>query len=193
MPLWLKVSYTLYAVVTVAVYARKYPLWNFLWFSDIALIVTVPALWLEHSLLASMMLLAILLPEVGWNAGFFWRLLTGKRLGGLTDYMFDPANPLYLRGLSLFHVFLPPILLWMVARLGYDSDALVAQTVVAWIVLPLCYLITDPKRDNVNGVFGWDSTPQTRMPPLAWLGLAMLVFPVLIYLPTHFLAKAVFG
>jgi hypothetical protein len=193
MPLWLKVSYTLYAVVTVAVYARKYPLWNFLWFSDIALIVTVPALWLEHNLLASMMLLAILLPEVGWNAGFFWRLLTGKRLGGLTDYMFDPAKPLYLRGLSLFHVFLPPILLWMVARLGYDSDALVAQTVVAWIVLPLCYLITDPKRDNVNGVFGWDSTPQTRMPPLAWLGLAMLVFPVLIYLPTHFLAKAVFG
>jgi hypothetical protein len=193
MPLWLKVSYTVYAAVTVAVYARKYPLWNFLWFSDIALIVAVPALWLESSLLASMMLLAILLPEVGWNAGFFWRLLTGKRLGGLTDYMFDSAKPLYLRGLSLFHVFLPPILLWMVARLGYDSRALVAQTVVAWIVLPLCYFIADPKRDNVNGVFGWSSTPQTRMHPLAWLGLAMVVFPLLIYLPAHFLARAVFG
>jgi hypothetical protein len=176
MPLWLKVSYTVYAAVTVAVYARKYPLWNFLWFSDIALIVA-----------------AILLPEVGWNAGFFWRLLTGKRLGGLTDYMFDSAKPLYLRGLSLFHVFLPPILLWMVARLGYDSRALVAQTVVAWIVLPLCYFIADPKRDNVNGVFGWSSTPQTRMHPLAWLGLAMVVFPLLIYLPAHFLARAVFG
>ena len=193
MPLWLKVSYTLYAVVTIAVYARKYPWWNFLWFSDIALIVTVPALWLESSLLASMMLLGILLPEAAWNVGFFGRLLTGKRLGGLTDYMFDPAKSLYLRGLSLFHVFLPPILLWMVARLGYDSRALIAQTVVAWIVLPLCYFVADPKVDNVNSVFGWNSTPQTHMHPLAWLGLAMLVFPVLIYLPTHFLARAAFG
>ena len=193
MPLWLKVSYTLYVVVTIAVYSRKYPWWNFLWFSDIALIVTVPALWLESSLLASMMLLGILLPEAAWNVGFFGRLLTGKRLGDLTDYMFDPAKSLYLRSLSLFHVFLPPILLWMVARLGYDSRALIAQTVVAWIVLPLCYFVADPKVDNVNAVFGWNSTPQTRMHPLAWLGLAMLVFPVLIYLPTHFLLKAAFS
>lgn len=193
MPLWLKISYTAYAAVTVVVYAKKYPLWNFLWFSDIALILTVPALWLESSLLASMMLLAILLPEVMWNLGFFVRLLTGKRLGGLTDYMFNSAKPLYLRGLSLFHVFLPLILLWMVARLGYDSRALIAQTVVAWIVLPLCYFIADPKRDNVNAVFGWNTTPQTRMHPLAWLGLAMLVFPVGIYLPAHFLLKAVLG
>jgi hypothetical protein len=193
MPLWLKLSYTAYTVVTVAVYARKYPLWNFLWFSDIALIVTVPALWLESSLLASMLLLSILLPEVVWNLGFFVRLLTGKRLGGLTDYMFDSRKPLYLRGLSLFHVFLPLILLWMVARLGYDFRAFIAQTVVAWIVLPLCYVITDPKRDNVNAVFGWNATPQTRMHPLVWLGLVMLGFPVGIYLPTHFLIKAVFG
>lgn len=193
MPLWLKASYTLYVVVTIAVYSRKYPWWNFLWFSDIALIVTVPALWLESSLLASMMLLGILLPEAAWNVGFFGRLLTGKRLGDLTDYMFDPAKSLYLRSLSLFHVFLPPILLWMVARLGYDSRALIAQTVVAWIVLPLCYFVADPKVDNVNAVFGWNSTPQTRMHPLAWLGLAMLVFPVLIYLPTHFLLKAAFS
>ncbi|HKA38991.1 MAG TPA: hypothetical protein VKD25_04435, partial [Burkholderiales bacterium] len=193
MPLWLKLAYTAYAAVTVAVYTRKYPLWNFLWFSDIALILTVPALWLDSSLLASMMLLGILLPELFWNLGFFGRLLTGKRFGGLTDYMFDGTKPLYLRGLSLFHVFLPLILLWMVARLGYDPRALIAQTVLAWIVLPLCYLISDPKRDNVNGVFGWNSTPQTLMHPLAWLGLAMLVFPVLIYLPTHFLLKAGLG
>jgi len=188
-PFWIKVAYTAFTAVTVAVYVKKYPLWNFLWFSDIALIVTVPALWLEDSLLASMMLLSILLPEAAWNVGFFGRLLTGKRLGGLTDYMFDSAKPLYLRGLSLFHVFLPPLLLWMVVLLGYDSRALAAQTAVAWIVLPLCYFITDPKVDNVNGVFGWSLTPQTRVPPLAHLGLVMLVFPLLIYLPMHLLLR----
>src|SRR3970282_1217240 len=102
-PLWIKLSYTAFAVVTVAIYAGKYPLWNFLWFSDIALIATVPALWLESSLLASMMLVGVLLPELLWNAGFAGRLLTGKRLFGLTDYMFDPTKPLYLRAISLVH------------------------------------------------------------------------------------------
>ena len=188
-PLWIKLSYTAFVVMTVAVYAVKYPLWNFLWFSDIALIVTVPALWLESSLLASMMLVGVLLPELAWNAAFAGRLLTGKRLFGLTDYMFDPANRLYLRAISLFHVFLPLLLLWMVARLGYDSDALVGQTLLAWIVLPLTYRLADPKVENVNWVFGWTVTQQTRMRPLAYLGLMMFVFPFFVYLPTHLLLR----
>jgi hypothetical protein len=192
-PLWIKVSYTAFTVVTVAVYLKKYPLWNFLWASDIALIVTVPAVWLESSLLASMMVLGVLLPEAIWNASFFWRLLTGKRLDGLTDYMFDPAKPRYLRAISLFHVFLPLLLLWMVSRLGYDARAPIGQTALAWIVLPLTYWLVDPKVENVNWVFGWGAAPQTRMPPLAHLGLVMIGFPVLIYLPTHLLVQALLG
>jgi len=192
-PLWIKLSYTAFVVVTVAVYAVKYPLWNFLWFSDIALIATVPALWLESSLLASMMLVGVLLPELAWNVGFFGRLLTGKRLGGLTDYMFDPSKPLYLRALSLFHIFLPLLLLWLAARIGYDSRALIAQTALAWVVLPLSFFIADPKLDNVNGVFGWTAEPQKRMPPLAYLGVMMVFFPLVIYFPTHLLLRTLFG
>ena len=30
-PLWIKLSYTAFVAVTVAVYVVKYPLWNFLW------------------------------------------------------------------------------------------------------------------------------------------------------------------
>lgn len=189
-PLWLKLSYTAFVAATVAVYARKYPLWNFLWFSDIALIATVPALWLESALIASTMLVGVLLPELAWNASFFWRLVTGKRVFGLTDYMFDAAKPLYLRAISLFHVFLPPLLLWMAWRLGYDTRAPVAQTALAWIVLPLTYRLADPKVENVNWVFGWTSRQQIRMPPLAHLGVMMLGFPLLLYLPTHFLLLA---
>ena len=192
-PLWLKEAYTVFVAVTVAVYLKKYPLWNFLWFSDIALIATVPALWLESSLIASMMLVGVLLPEILWNGAFFARLATGKRLFGLTDYMFDAAKPRYLRAISLFHVFLPILLLWMAAVLGYDSRALVAQTVLAWIVLPLSYWLGDPKAENLNWVFGWKAEPQTRIPPLAYLGLVMLAFPILIYLPTHFVLLRVFG
>lgn len=188
-PLWLKLAYTGFVVITVPVYAVKYGLRNFLWFSDIGLLLTVPALWSESSLLASMMALGLLIPEVFWNAGFFWRLLTGRRIAGLTDYMFDPQRPRYLRSLSLFHVFLPVLLVWMVARLGYDQRALVAQTALAWVVLPLTYWLTDPE-ENINGVFGPGSKPQKRILPLLYLGLLMAGFPVLIYLPVHLVFRA---
>lgn len=193
-PLWLKLVYTSFTAVTVVIYIRKYPLWNFLWFSDIALIATVPALWLENSLLASMMLVGVLLPEVLWNGAFFTRLVTGNRLFGLTDYMFDASKPRYVRAISLvFHVLLPVLLLWMAVRLGYDSRALVAQTVLAWIVLPLSYWLGEPKVENLNWVFGWTAEPQTRIPPLAYLGLVMIAFPLLIYLPTHVLLQRLFA
>jgi len=191
-PLWIKISYTLFAVITVAVYAVKYPPGNFLWFSDIALVLTVPALWYESSLLASMMAVGVLLPEAFWNISYFGRLLTGKRMSGLTDYMFDARKPLYLRALSLFHVFLPVLLLWMVARLGYAPQALGAQTALAWVVLPLTYRLTDPAM-NVNWVFGPASGQRKRMPALVHLSLLMAGVPLLVYLPTHVLLQALFG
>jgi len=187
-PLWIKLAYTLFVCVTVAVYAVKYPLANFLWFSDITLVGTVVALWLESSLLAGMMALAVLLPDVLWNASFFVQLATGKGIPGLTDYMFDPANPRYVRAFSLFHVFMPVLLVWMVMRLGYSPQALLAQTLLCWIVLALTYWLTDPKL-NVNWVFGLGGKPQKRFPPLVHLVLLMVGFPVLVYLPTHLLLQ----
>ena len=91
----------------MAIYATKYSRGNLLWFSDIALLATLPALWFESPFVASMMAVGVLLPEGLWNLSFFGQLITGKRISGLTEYMFDAHKPLYLRALSLFHVFLP--------------------------------------------------------------------------------------
>jgi hypothetical protein len=162
---------------------------NFLWFSDIALLTTAVALWLESSLLASMMLLAIALPELAWNADFFGRLLTGRHVLGLSAYMFDSEKPGFLRALSLFHVVLPIVLVWMVARLGYDERALVSQTVVALVVLPATYWLTDAT-DNINWVYGPGTKRQSWMPPLAYLTLLMVFFPVVVYLPVHLLIRS---
>jgi hypothetical protein len=190
-PLWIKISYTFFVILTVAVYTVKYGLGNFLWFSDIALLATVPALWLESSLIASMMAIGILLPEVFWNVTYFGRLLTGRRLAGLTDYMFDAKLPLYLRALSLFHVFLPVLLLWMITRLGYAKEAWLGQSVLAAIVLPLTYLFTDPAK-NINWVHGPGTKQQKLFHPLVYLLLLMIVFSLLVYLPTHLLLQAFF-
>ena len=190
-PLWLKISYTLFVCVLVPVYWRHYGPANFLWFSDIALLVSVPALWLESSLLASMMALAVLLPELGWNVDFFFRWVTGKPLIGISAYMFDRAIPRYLRALSLFHVGLPVLLLWMVHRLGYDRRALIAQTAVTMIVLPLSYWLGD-RRENINWVYGFGEKPQATVSPLWFLIFLMVGFPLAIYLPTHLLLDRFF-
>jgi hypothetical protein len=190
-PLPLKIGYTLFLCVLVPIYWVHWGPKNFLWFSDIALLTTGLALWLESSLLASMMMLAIGLPELAWNVDFFGRLLTGRQMLGLSGYMFDAGKSRFLRALSLFHVVLPIVLLWMVYRLGYDDRALLFQTLVAWIVLPVTWWITDPA-DNVNWVYGPGSTPQTRMHPRAYLALTMILFPLVFYLPTHLLLHTLF-
>jgi hypothetical protein len=191
-PLSLKISYTLFVCFLVPIYWRHYGPANFLWFSDIALLLAVPALWLESSLLASMMALAVTIPELGWNVEFFVRLSTGKRLMGLSAYMFDRSIPRFLRALSLFHVGLPLLLLWMVYRLGYDRRALIAQIVIMLIVLPLSYFFSDA-RTNINWVHGIGATPKTGTPGPRFLIFSLLLFPLAFYLPTHFVLEKFFA
>jgi len=193
-PLWLKVSYTLFVAVLVPVYWVHYGPVNFLWACDIALLVTVIALWRASRLLASMMAVAVLLPELVWNLDFLLRLITGQDVIGLdaTGYMFNPQQSQPVRMLSLFHVFLPLLLLWLVWRLGYHTRAGLATTALCWLVLPLSYLFTDPAR-NINWVFGWGREPQMWLPGAWYLALWMLLVPLCIYLPTHLVLKKLFA
>jgi hypothetical protein len=190
-PLWLKVAHTLFLCVLVPVYWRQYGPANFLWFSDLALLATLPALWLESRLLASMAAVAVTLLELVWLADFTVRLVAGFHVGGLTRYMFDPNIPWAVRGLSLFHVWLPVLLLWVVWRLGYDRRAWLAQSAVAVVVLPVCYALTDPA-DNINWVFGLGGKRQTWMPAGVYLVLLIAAFLVGVYLPTHLLLRWAF-
>lgn len=191
-PIWLKIAYTLFVCLVVPIYWRQYGPANFLWFSDIALLVMVPALWFENPLLISMMALAVVLPELAWNIDFFLRSATGVSLIGLTSYMFDASIPRFIRGLSLFHMVLPLLLIWMLHRLGYDHRALFWQTLVAAVVLPLSYFFSNP-RDNVNWVHGFGEKPQTMVPAPLFVIFLMLMFFFAIYLPMHLLFDRVFG
>lgn len=191
-PLWLKISYTLFICVLIPIYWKHYGPGNFLWFSDIALYVTALSLWLESSLLTSMMALSVVVLESVWIIDFLIGLITGSSVIGLTTYMFDSKYPLWLRALSLFHVVLPVLLLWLLYRLGFDRRALLWQTLLAWIVLPASYLLTKPS-DNINWVYGLGSAPQKWMPAPLYLVLLMIAFPFVLYLPTHFLLKKLFS
>ncbi|HET9854974.1 MAG TPA: membrane-associated protein [Methylomirabilota bacterium] len=179
----IKIGYTIFLLVLVPVYWVHYGPRNFLWFSDIALLTTGVTLWVESPLLASMMMLAVLLPEIAWNLDFFGRLLTGRTMLGMSAYMFDGRTPGYLRALSLFHVPLPIGLVWLVTQLGYDRRAWLYQSLLALIVLPVSYWLTEP-RENVNWVHGLGRT-QTALAPWAYLTLLILAFALVLYLPPH--------
>ena len=191
-PLWIKVAYTLMVAVIVPVYLAYYGPANFLWFSDVALVVTGVALWLESPLLVSMMTVGVLLPELLWNVTLFTRLVTGIRVSGLADYMFDTRIPKWIRALSLFHVVLPVLMLWMLHRLGYDPRALPAQTALAWVILPLTYAVTKPE-DNINWVYGPGARPQRQISPPLYLAFLLIFFPLIVYVPTHLLLLAALG
>jgi len=190
-PLGLKVVYTIFVCALVPIYLRAYGPANFLWFSDIALLALVPALWLENGLLVSMLAISVVFFEVLWNLDFFFRLATGKSLIGLSAYMFDPRIPLFIRGLSSFYIVLPLLLLWMLHRLGYDHGAFLWQTIVVLVVLPFSYLVSNAK-ENVNWVYGLGENPQRILPAPLFVILLMLLFPLVVYLPTHLLFARIF-
>src|SRR5262249_22722605 len=109
--------------------------------------------------------------------------------------------PLFTRGLSFFHFWLPLFLLWVLARLGYDRRAFRAWTLLAWVLMPVCYFLLPgppPPADNknlpvnINYVYGLsDEQAQTWIPPLPWRALLMLGLPVLVFLPPHLIWRKV--
>lgn len=191
-PLWLKWAYTAFMAVLIPVYWVHYGPSNFLYFCDVALIVTLIGIWRESPLLISMPAVGILAPQMLWLADFFANL-AGVQLTGMTDYMFDAAKPLFLRSLSLFHGWLPLLLLFLVWKLGYDRRAFPAWSALAVVLLAVCYFfMPGPTLDagnaavNINYVYGMSETqPQTWMPAWAWLSLLMVGLPAVMFAPVH--------
>ena len=199
--LWVKLPYTAFMAVLIPYYWHAYGPANFLYFCDVAVLVTLVALWAESALLVSIQAVAILVPQALWVTDFVLKGTTGSSMLGLADYMFNPDIPLFVRCLSSFHGWLPFLLLWTVWRLGYDRRALPVQTVCCWALLLVCYFFTPPPPApaahpnaavNVNYVFGVGDTAQTSMHPVLWLAMLMAVLPIAIYLPTHLLLRVAF-
>jgi hypothetical protein len=198
-PLVVKLLYTAFVCVLVPYYWVTYTPWNFLYFCDVALLMTLAALWREDSLLASIPAVGITVPQLVWLIDF----LTGGRLIGMTAYMIDPKYSLLVRALSLFHGWLPFFLLWLVWRLGYDRRALLVQTILTWVLLLVCYFLApappappgNPTAAvNIDYVHGLSSeAPQTWMPPWLWLTLLMIGLPLCAYLPTHLVLRRAFA
>jgi hypothetical protein len=192
-PLAAKIVYTAFMAVLIPVYWWNYGPTNFLYFCDIALLLTLVGIWRESRLLIGISAVGIMVPQVLWCIDFGFGMF-GSFPIGMTDYMFDPKLDLFLRGLSLFHGWLPFLLLWLVIRVGYDRRSFAwwwaiswAAMFVAYFFMPVAEIAGQP--GNINYVYGLQDPPQTAMPQLAWFGIMLVAVPCVLALPAHLVMK----
>ncbi|MCM2372887.1 hypothetical protein [Aporhodopirellula aestuarii] len=194
LPLVLKLAFTAFMAVLVPYYWIEYGPTNFVYFCDIALFLTLAAVWTEKPILASMAAVGITLPQLLWQVDFLGNLMN-LPVTGMTGYMFNSEISMFARGLSFFHFWLPILLIGLVMKLGYDRRAFWAWTIVAWAAMLVSYHFLPVPGDalefanqprNVNYVYGMSSdAPQGHMPSWAWLSMMLIGLPIAIYLPTH--------
>ncbi len=189
-PLWLKVAWTAMVLVIVVVYWRYRGPDNLLWFSDLALLVLVPGLWMESSFVVSLTACTVLVPEALWSVSFFARLFHLPRVTNIADYMFDEPVPLWLRAMSLFHVPLLAVIVWGPWRLGYDPSVFPWAVGIAWIVMLLTRWLTKPE-PNINHVYELPIYKGPKLAPLQHM-LVMMAATPLVMLPGHLLLWLLF-
>lgn len=187
-PSFLKFTFAMFLAIMIPIYWMKYGPMNFLWFSDVTLFLAFFATIFEKKLFASMAAVGGLILETFWNVNYFLQLFFGFRLSPLTDYMFDAHLPLWLRGISLFHVALPPLVIWLILRLGYEKKAWPLQTLLGWSVLAVTWLVTDPAKD-INWVYSYKKIKFISLEPLPYLLIEGAVIAVAFALTHSFLKK----
>jgi hypothetical protein len=192
-PLGLKLVYTAFMAVLIPIYWHYYGPTNFLYFCDVALILTLIAIWPENALLISMCAIGVMIPQAIWLVDFF-ATAAGFPLLGMTDYMFDANHSLFLRALSLFHGWLPVFLAYLVWKIGYDRRAFWSWTALAWVLLLICFFLMPPPTPhpglipvNINYVWGMsDYVAQSWVPSSVWFAGLLIGLPLLVFAPTHF-------
>jgi hypothetical protein len=205
----LKIAYTLWFLVWCVTYLWWFGPQSMLWMCCVANIALLVGLWRDSPAVISFAGLAVLLAQILYTADLAGALLFGVHLSGATRYLFDPAQPAYIRALSLFHVCSPPLLLVLLSRYGYDRRALLLVVLCALAIFPACFAAFDPTRDtndavmptvdgrpfdrdfNINWVHGFHDAP-SRDPGPRDLFLALAGYLGVLVLPAHLALRRIF-
>ena len=164
-------------------YAVVWGFGNFVQLCDLAMLLTVAAMWTGSALLLSSQAVGSLVINSIWVLDVVARLLTGQHLIGGTEYMWDAQYPLWVRLLSLYHVAVPVVVLWALRRTGYDPRGWLLQAAFSVPVLIASRLLDPAKNLNFAHV---DPILHISFRP-APLHLAIILFCLIavIYWPTH--------
>jgi hypothetical protein len=193
-----KLLYTAFVAVLVPTYLINYGPTNFLYFCDVALLMTLVAIWTENPLWASAPLVGILAVQILWMIDFF-AVAAGRPLINMTAYMFEEHRSFFLRALSFFHFWLPWLLVYICWKVGYDRRAGITWCVLGAVLLLICYFVMPgppaPENNknlpvNINYVWGLDDEkPQPWMDGRLWFCMQLFGLPLLVWMPTHWVLR----
>jgi hypothetical protein len=186
-PDWLRWSALTWLAVWTVIYRHTWGAVNFLHLSDVAVILTCIGLWSGSALLISSQAVASLLVDTAWMVDVAWRVLFGRHLMSGTEYLFDARYPLWVRLITLFHVVMPPLLLWALHRCGYDRGGFALQSAIA---LPffIASRYAAPAL-NINYAFADPFFRRQWGPAPAHVTVIFLFMVLVVYLPTHLLLR----
>lgn len=188
-PKAVKLGYTLWMLLWVPVVLWAYGPANFLWLCNVAQFLLLYAIWREDPLVVSSQAGIMTLVGGVWTLDFVVALIVGGGSPtGATGYMFDPAFPLPARLVSLFHVALPVLVVWLCHRLGHDRRGLLLEWPLAVVLTLAGWLFTDPER-NINYAFAPFGIEQVWFPHGLYLALLTLVATPLLLLAGELLVR----
>jgi len=190
-PTAVRVAAIVWLAVWFPAYLTHYGGANFLHLSDLAVFLTCAGLIFSNALLVSSQAVHSTVIDSVWVLDVVWRLVSGHHLIGGTEYMWDASLPLWLRLLSLFHVALPPVLLWAVHKLGYDPRGLALEARIAAVAIVAGWIAGPTK--NINFAFRDPVFKRAWGPTPVHLALTFALLVVAIYVPTHFALRKFFS
>ncbi len=169
--------------IWIPAYAWTWGWPNFLHLCDVAVVLTCVGLWRGSALLLSSQAVSSIVVDAFWALDAGWRLFSGKHLVGGTEYMWDAHYPLFVRLLSLFHIFSPALLIWSLRRVGYNRRGFPLQVAIA-----LCLLVASRflgQASNINFAFRDPLLHRSWGPAPVHLSLILSFLVGGVYLPVH--------
>lgn len=162
----------------------------FLWLCCLGNVLLLWGVWSRGNRVVSVTAVLVLGVQLCYAVDLVSRLARGVGVWGAVDSLFDVQRPLALRLLSLYHVVVPALLVWLLRRRGYWRGAVFAALAVTGVVFALSLqwvsaLPAWPSFElNLNFVAGFAG---------ASTGDVALRYPLLFLLPTSVLLYRVFG
>lgn len=182
-PLCVRIAAIAWLIVWATTYEIYWGASSFLYLCDIAVVLTCIGLAANDALLISSQAVSSVLIDSLWAVDVMMRLFAHTHIIGGTEYLFDQHYPAWVRSMSLFHVVLPPLLLWAVRRTGYDRRGFQLQALIAALAM-IASRFVDPSK-NVNFAFTGPLVNKQWGPVPVHLACMFFGLVLVIYWPTH--------
>ncbi len=95
----------------------------------------------------------LLIPLLIWNVDFFYQLILGKPLFGITDYFFGNDFLTLGRVISLQHIITIPLGIYVASLIGFKKNKAELISLVEVLIMFLIVLLFTNPAVNINCVF----------------------------------------